>query len=78
MIFNITNSNYKIILNSNEFYMKAGDSLINGIIQINNSMFSLNHSIKDIESDNRFSIRSVHCNDLLVIETATIPKINSW
>ena len=41
-------------------------------------MFSLNHSIKDIESDNRFSIRSVLCNDLLVIENATIPKINSW
>ena len=58
--------------------MKAGDSLINGIIQINNSMYSLNHSIKDIESDNRFSIRSVLCNDLLVVESADIPKITSW
>ena len=76
--FKITNSRNKIILDSNEFYMRATDGIIYGEIKVNNSMFSLNHSFKDIESDNRFSIRSVLCNDLLVIENATIPKINSW
>ena len=57
--------------------MEAGDSLINGIIQINDSLFNLNHSIQDIASDNRFNVRSVLCNDLLVIDSAVIPKINS-
>ena len=57
--------------------MKAGDTFINGIIQINNTIFSLNHTIQDIKSDNKFSVRSVLCNDLVVIGNAVLPKINS-
>ena len=57
--------------------MNAGDSLINGTIKINDSIFSLNHSIQDIASDNRFNVRSVIYNDLIVIDSGTIPKINS-
>ena len=73
----MTNSNNKIILNSKEFYMKAGDSLINGTIQINNSIFSLNHSAQDITSVNRFNFKSVLCETLVVIDSGTIPKLNS-
>ena len=57
--------------------MKAGDSLINGIIQINDSLFNLNHSIQDIASDNRFNVRSVLCNNLIAIDNATILKLYS-
>ena len=75
--FYITNSNNKINLECNEFNMKAGDASVNGIIKINNSIFSLNHSIQDIASDNRFNVRSVLCNDLIVFGNADLPKINS-
>ena len=57
--------------------MTAGDTIINGMIKINNTIFSLNHSSQDIKSDNTFSVRSILCNDLVVIGNAVLPKINS-
>ena len=75
--FKITNSNNKIILDSNEFYMKAGDGIIYGDIKVNNSLFNLNHSFQDIKSDNQFNVSRVLCNNLKVIDSATLPKINS-
>ena len=75
--FYITNSNNKIILNSLEFNMKATDGIIYGEINVSNTTFSLNHSIQDIESNNRFNVRSVLCNNLVAIDNATIPKLNS-
>ena len=75
--FYIKNPNNKINLECGEFNMKAGDASINGIIKLNNSIFSLNHSIQDIASDNRFNVRSILCNDLIVIGTAVLPKINT-
>ena len=75
--FYITNSNNKIILNSKEFYMRAGDEIIYGEINVSNTKFNLNHSIQDIVSNNRFNIRSVLCNTLVVVDTGTIPKLNS-
>ena len=75
--FYITNSNNKIILNSKEFNMKATDGIIYGEINVSNTAFSLNHSIQDIVSNNRFNIRSVLCNTLVVVDTGSIPKLNS-
>ena len=75
--FYITNSNNKIILNSKEFYMRAGDEIIYGEINVSNTKFNLNHSIQDIVSNNRFNIRSVLCNTLVVVDTGSIPKLNS-
>ena len=54
--------------------MKATDGIIYGEIRVNNSMFILNHSIHDIKSENQFNVSRVLCNNLLVIESATIPK----
>jgi len=73
----MTNSNNKIKLNSKEFYMRAGDEIIYGEINVSNTKFNLNHSIQDIVSNNRFNIRSVLCNTLVVVDTGTIPKLNS-
>ena len=39
--------------------------------------FNLNHSIQDITSDNKFNVRGVICNNLIVSDSATIPKLNS-
>ena len=75
--FYITNSKNKMILNSLEFNMRAGDAIVYGEIQVNNTTFSLNHSIQDIESNNRFNVRSVICNTLVVVDSGTIPKLNS-
>ena len=75
--FKITNSNNKIILDSNEFYMKAGDGIIYGEIKVNNSLFNFNHSVQDITSDNQINVSRVLCNNLKVIENADLPKINS-
>ena len=75
--FYITNANNKIILNSKEFYMRAGDEIIYGEINVSNTKFNLNHSIQDIVSNNRFNIRSVLCNTLVVVDTGSIPKLNS-
>ena len=65
------------MLNSKEFYMRAGDEIIYGEINVSNTKFNLNHSIQEIVSNNRFNIRSVLCNTLLVVDTGTIPKLNS-
>ena len=75
----ITNNDFyiKINLECDEFYVKTGVGSVNGIIQINETIFSLNHSLYDISSDNRFNVRSVLCNDLIVIGNADLPKINS-
>ena len=75
--FYITNSNNKIILNSLEFNMKATDGIIYGEIKVSNTKFSLNHSIQDISSDNKFNVRGVICNYLIVSDSANIPKLNS-
>ena len=75
--FYITNSNNKIILNSLEFNMRAGDEIIYGEFNASNTTFSLNHSIQDIVSNNRFNVRSVLCNTLVVVDSGTIPKLNS-
>ena len=75
--FYITNSNNKIILNSLEFNMRAGDEIIYGEINASNTTFSLNHSIQDIVSNNRFNVRSVLCNTLVVVDSGTLPKLNS-
>ena len=78
--FYITNSNNKIILNSLEFNMKAteiSNGIFYGEINVNNTIFSLNHSIQDIESNNRFNVRSVLCNTLVVVDSGTVPKLNS-
>ena len=57
--------------------MKAGDGIIYGEIKVNNSLFNLNHSVQDIKSDNQFNVSRVLCNNLKVIDSATLPKINS-
>jgi len=75
--FYITNSNNKIILNSKEFYMRAGDEIVYGEINVSNTKFNLNHSIQDIVSNNRFNVRSVLCNTLAVVDSGTILKLNS-
>jgi len=75
--FYIINSNNKIILNSLEFNMKATDGIIYGEINVSNTKFNLNHSIQDITSDNKFNVRGVICNNLIVSDSATIPKLNS-
>jgi uncharacterized coiled-coil protein SlyX len=41
----ITNSKNKIKLNSLEFNMRAGDAIVYREIKVNNTIFSLNHSI---------------------------------
>ena len=75
--FYITNSNNKIILSSKEFYVRSGDEIIYGEINVSNTKFNLNHSIQDIVSNNRFNVRSVLCNTLVVVDSGTIPKLNS-
>ena len=40
-------------------------------------MFRLNHSIQDIKSENQFNVSRVLCNNLTVIDSANLPKINS-
>ena len=57
--------------------MRAGDEIIYGEINASNTTFSLNHSIQDIVSNNRFNVRSVLCNTLVVVDSGTIPKLNS-
>ena len=57
--------------------MKATDGIIYGEIKVNNSMVTLNHSIQDIKSENQFNVSRVLCNNLKVIDNATLPKINS-
>ena len=57
--------------------MKAGDGIIYGDIKVNNSLFNLNHSFQDIKSDNQFNVSRVLCNNLKVIDSAILPKINS-
>ena len=75
--FYITNSNNKTILNSLEIIMKATDGIIYEEINVSNTTFSLNHSVKDIKSVNRFDVRSVLCETLVVVDSGTIPKLNS-
>ena len=57
--------------------MKATDGIIYGEIKVNNSLFSLNHSIQDIKSENQFNVSRVLCNNLKVIDNADLPKINT-
>ena len=57
--------------------MKATDGIVYGEINVNNTTFSLNHSILNIKSNNGFNIRSVLCNNLIAIDNATKPKLNS-
>ena len=57
--------------------MRAGDEIIYGEINVSNTKFNLNHSIQDIKSDNKFNVRGVICNNLIVSDSATIPKLNS-
>ena len=76
--FYIKNPNNKINLECGEFNIRASDGIIYGEIKINNTIFRLTHSTQDIKSDNTFSVRGVLCNDLIVIGTADLPKINSW
>ena len=57
--------------------MRATDGIIYGEIKVNNSMFSLNDSIQDIKSENQFNVIRVLCNNLKVIDSAILPKINS-
>ena len=56
--------------------MRAGDQIIYGEINVSNTKFNLNHSIQDIESNNRFNVRSVLCNTLVVVDSGTITKFN--
>ena len=51
--------------------------IIYGEINVSNTTLSLNHSVKDIKSVNRFDVRSVRCKTLVVVDSGTIPKLNS-
>ena len=44
--------------------MRAGDEITYGEINVSNTAFSLNHSIQDIVSNNRFNIRRIQFNNL--------------
>jgi hypothetical protein len=58
--------------------MRATDGIIYGEINMDNTKFILNHSSQDMKSDNRFNVKSVLCENLVVIDSGTIPKLNSW
>ena len=57
--------------------MRAGDAIVYGEIKGNDTIFSLNQSAQDIASGNRFNVKSVLCITLVVIDSGTIPKLNS-
>ena len=76
--FYMLNLNHRIILQCNEFVLTAGDAINNGYIIINDSNFTINHNISNITSSSRFSISKVLCDDITVLYTASLPRINSW